>query len=72
MNFDQAKALRLQQWRSTLDDHDFRMENPEAHRQTLREMSATLASEGLIDDLQCFDMNENGECCLLARCRRVD
>ncbi|MFJ4542489.1 hypothetical protein ACIP1X_02625 [Pseudomonas sp. NPDC088885] len=58
MNFDQAKALRLQQWRSTLDDHDFRMENPEAHRQTLREMSATLASEGLIDDLQCFDMNE--------------
>ena len=58
MNFDQAKALRLQQWRSTLDDHDFRMENPEAHRQTLREMSATLASEGLIDELQCFDMNE--------------
>ena len=58
MNFDQAKALRLQQWRSTLDDHDFRMENPEAHRQTLREMSATLASEGLIDELQCFEMNE--------------
>jgi hypothetical protein len=21
MNFEQAKALRLQQWRSTLDDH---------------------------------------------------
>jgi hypothetical protein len=58
MNFDQAKALRLQRWRSTLDDHDFRMENPEVHRQTLREMSVALASEGLVDELQCFDMNE--------------
>ncbi|WP_150748603.1 hypothetical protein [Pseudomonas fluorescens] len=58
MNFDQAKALRLQQWRSTLDDHDFRMQNPEAHRQTLHEMSSTLVSEGLIDTLQQFDMNE--------------
>jgi hypothetical protein len=58
MNFDQAKALRLQRWRSTLDDHDFRMENPEVHRQTLREMTAALASEGLIDELQSFDMNE--------------
>jgi hypothetical protein len=58
MNFDQAKALRLQQWRSTLDDHDFRMQNPEAHRQTLHVMSATLVAESLIDDLQQFDMNE--------------
>ncbi|WP_256591047.1 MULTISPECIES: hypothetical protein [unclassified Pseudomonas] len=58
MNFDQAKVLRLQQWRSTLDDHDFRMENPEVHRQTLRAMAATLTSEGLIDELQCFDMCE--------------
>jgi len=58
MNFDQAKALRLQQWRSTLDDHDFRMQNPEAHRQTLHSMSATLFTEGLIDELQQFDMNE--------------
>jgi hypothetical protein len=58
MNFDLAKALRLQQWRSTLDDHDFRMQNPEAHRQTLHAMSATLAAEGLIDELQQFDMNE--------------
>jgi hypothetical protein len=58
MNFDQAKALRLQQWRSTLDDHDFRMQNPEAHRQTLHAMSATLAAERLIDELQQFDLNE--------------
>lgn len=58
MNFDQAKALRLQQWRSTLDDHNFRMQNPEAHRQTLHSMSATLVIEGLIDELQQFDMNE--------------
>jgi hypothetical protein len=58
MNFDQAKALRLQQWRSTLDDHDFRLQNPEAHRQTLHAMSATLLSEGVIDALQQFDMNE--------------
>jgi len=58
MNFDQAKALRLQQGRSTLDDHDFRMQNPEAHRQTLHTMSATLATEGLIDELQQFDTNE--------------
>jgi hypothetical protein len=58
VNFDQAKALRFQRWRSTLDDHNFRMENPEIHRQTLRELSAALASEGIIDELQCFDMNE--------------
>ncbi|WP_448144626.1 hypothetical protein [Pseudomonas silesiensis] len=58
MNFDQAKALRLQQWRSTLDDDAFRMQNPEAHRQTLHAMSTTLAVEGLIDTLQHFDMNE--------------
>jgi len=58
MNFDQAKALRLQQWRSTLDNHEFRMQNPEAHRQTLHAMSETLAAEGLIDRLEQFDMNE--------------
>jgi hypothetical protein len=58
MNFDQAKELRLQLWRSTLDDHDFRMQNPEAHRQTLHSMSAALAVEGLIDALQQFDMND--------------
>lgn len=58
MNFDQARALRLQQWRSTLDDRDFRMQNPEAHRETLHSMATTLATEGLIDQLQQFDMNE--------------
>ena len=58
MNFDQAKALRLQQWRSTLDDHDFRMQNPEAHRQHLHAMASTLAAEGLIDALEQYDMNE--------------
>lgn len=58
MNFDQAKVLRLQQWRSTLHDHDFRMQNPEAHRQTLHSMSSALVTEGLIDELQQFDLNE--------------
>ncbi|QAY88414.1 hypothetical protein [Pseudomonas arsenicoxydans] len=58
MNFDQAKALRLQQWRSTLDNQEFRMQSPEAHRQTLHSMSDTLAAEGLIDKLEQFDMNE--------------
>ncbi|WP_349631953.1 hypothetical protein [Pseudomonas abieticivorans] len=58
LNFDQSKALRLQQWHSTLDDHDFRMQTPEAHRQTLHAMSAALLSEGLIDVLQQFDLNE--------------
>jgi hypothetical protein len=58
MNFDQAKALRLQQWRSTLDNHEFRMQNAEAHRQTLHSMSETLAAEGLIDKLEQFDMDE--------------
>ena len=56
MNFDQAKAFRLQQCSSTPDDHDFRMQNPEAHRETLRSMAATLTAEGLIDQLQEFDM----------------
>ncbi|WLG91588.1 hypothetical protein [Pseudomonas cucumis] len=58
MNFDQAKALRLQQWRSTLDDHDFRMQNPEAHRQHLHSMTSTLVTEELIDTLEQFDMDE--------------
>lgn len=58
MNFDQAKALRLQQWRSTLDDHDFRMQNPEAHRQHLHSMASTLVAEGLIDALEQYNMNE--------------
>lgn len=58
MNFDQAKALRLRQWRSTLANHDFRMQNPKAYRQTLHAMSATLTAEGLIDELQRFDLNE--------------
>jgi hypothetical protein len=58
MNFDQAKALRLQQWRSTLNDHDFRMQNPEAHRQHLHSMASTLVVEGLIDTLEQYDMNE--------------
>jgi hypothetical protein len=58
MNFDQAKALRLHQWRSTLDDYDFRMQNPEAHRQTLHGMSSDLVTAGLIDEVQRFDLNE--------------
>jgi hypothetical protein len=58
MNFDQAKSLRLQRWRATLDDQDFRMQNPEGHRETLHEMAATLRDEALIDQLEQFDMNE--------------
>lgn len=58
MNFDQAKSLRLQRWRNTLDDQDFRMQNPEGHRETLHEMAAALHGEGLIDQLEQFDMNE--------------
>lgn len=58
MNFNQAKSLRLDRWRATLDDHDFRMQSPEAHRATLREMAMDLLSEGLIDELEQFDMNE--------------
>jgi hypothetical protein len=58
MNFGQAKALRMQRWRLTLDDKDFRMQNPEAHRETLHEMAAALFNEGLVDQLEQFDMNE--------------
>ncbi|MDF2794673.1 MAG: hypothetical protein K0S85_2426, partial [Pseudomonas orientalis] len=58
MNFNQAKSLRLDRWRATLDDHDFRMQSPEAQRGTLREMAMDLLSEGLIDELEQFDMNE--------------
>ncbi|MBK5373483.1 hypothetical protein JFT81_02385 [Pseudomonas sp. TH43] len=58
MNFDQAKTLRLKQWRATLDDQGFRMQNPEGHRETLHEMAAALHREGLIDQLERFDMGE--------------
>ncbi|MGZ9668069.1 hypothetical protein ACXX9E_18625 [Pseudomonas sp. GNP014] len=58
MNFDQAKVLRLQRWRATLDDRNFRMQNPEGHRATLYEMTSALLDEGLIDHLEQFDMNE--------------
>ncbi|MBP4000696.1 hypothetical protein [Pseudomonas koreensis] len=58
MNFDQAKSLRLQRWRATLGDHDFRMQNPEGHRENLREMAEALHAEGLIDQIEQFDMNE--------------
>lgn len=58
MNFDQAKALRLKKWREALEDQDFRMQNPEGHRETLHEMSAVLRTERLIDQLEQFDMNE--------------
>lgn len=34
------------------------MQNPEGHRETLHEMAATLRDEGLIDQLEQFDMNE--------------
>ncbi|WP_434569152.1 hypothetical protein [Pseudomonas sp. Z3-8] len=58
MNFEQAKALRIQRWRDTLDDHYFRMQNPEAHRSCLLEASARLAEERLIDRMQQFEMDE--------------
>ncbi|RON80999.1 hypothetical protein [Pseudomonas fluorescens] len=58
MNFDQAKTLRLQRWRATLDDQDYRMQNPEGHRETIHEMTAALLEEGLIDQLERFDMND--------------
>ncbi|EUB84868.1 hypothetical protein PMI25_001245 [Pseudomonas sp. GM30] len=34
------------------------MQNPEGHRETLHDMAAALHSEGLIDQLERFDMNE--------------
>ncbi|MHA3737888.1 hypothetical protein ACXR0M_19740 [Pseudomonas sp. Eth.TT006] len=58
MNFDQAKSIRLQRWRATLDDQDFRMQSPEGYRETLYAMAAALHTEGLIDQLEQFDMNE--------------
>ncbi|WP_447789239.1 hypothetical protein [Pseudomonas farris] len=58
MNFNQAKALRLQQWRSTLDTPSFQIQNPEAYRQTLHSMSQGLVDEGLIGKLEQFDMDE--------------
>jgi hypothetical protein len=58
MNFDQVKTLRLQQWRATLGDQDFRMQNPEGHRETLREMASALHSEGLIHQFEQFELNE--------------
>lgn len=58
MNFNQAKVFRIQLWRAALDDQDFRMQNPEGHRETLNEMAAALHAEGLIDPLEQFDMNE--------------
>lgn len=58
MNFEQAKELRLQQWRSTLDEQDLRMQNPEGHRETLHQMATTLRAEGLIGSLEMFDMTE--------------
>jgi hypothetical protein len=58
MNFEQAKSLRVERWRATLDDHDFRIQSPEAHRATLREMTLALMSEGLINQLEQLDMNE--------------
>lgn len=61
MNFNQAKAFRIQLWRTTLDDQNFRTQNPEGHRQTLDEMAAALHAEGLIDSLEQFDMNEMAE-----------
>lgn len=34
------------------------MQNPEGHRETLHEMAVALHAEGLIDQLEQFDMNE--------------
>jgi hypothetical protein len=58
MNFEQAKALRIQRWRDTLDDHDFRMQSPEAHRSSLLESSSRLVEEGIIDRIEQFEMDE--------------
>ncbi|MGN8276743.1 hypothetical protein ACLEJQ_22515 [Pseudomonas sp. SMV71] len=58
MNFEEAKAMRIAAWRSTLDDHEFRMSNPEAYRLSLHRCSARLAEEGLIDSLDQYDMDE--------------
>jgi hypothetical protein len=58
MNFEQAKALRIQQWRDTLDDHDFRLQNPEAYRSSLLSASARLTEERLIDQDDQFGMDE--------------
>lgn len=58
MNFEQAKALRIQQWRDALDNHQFRMQNPEAHRSCQLEISAQLAEERLIDRMEQFEMDE--------------
>ncbi|WP_159811723.1 hypothetical protein [Pseudomonas sp. 18058] len=58
MNFEMAKSIRLQRWHTTIADNDFRMQNPEGHRETLLEMAATLLREGLINPLERFDLKE--------------
>ncbi|WP_457967819.1 hypothetical protein M1D68_16770 [Pseudomonas sp. R4-84] len=58
MNFEQAKALGIKQWRDTLDDHDFRSQKPEAYRSSLLSASARLAEERLIDRDEQFGMDE--------------
>jgi hypothetical protein len=58
MNFEAAKALRIELWRKALDNQDFRMENPEAYRSCLIECSAQLAAEKLINRIEQYDMDE--------------
>ena len=48
----------MAKWRQHLDDHEFRMENPEAHRTICRAKSDEMLAAGAIDQMEKLEMDE--------------
>ena len=52
------KTEWMAKWRQHLDDHEFRMENPEAHRAICRSKSDDMLAAGAIDQMEKLEMDE--------------
>lgn len=58
MNPKELRTAWMAKWRKALDDHEFRMSNPEAYR-TLRHWDARdMLAAGVIDEMEKLEMDE--------------
>ncbi|WP_426136366.1 hypothetical protein [Pseudomonas sp. PWP3-1b2] len=54
----ELKKAWLAKWRALLDDNDFRMGSPEAHRVMCRWETRDMLEAGVIDQMEKFEMDE--------------
>jgi len=58
MNQTELKAAWTAKWRATIDDHEYRLSNPEAYRTNCHWEAREMLAAGIIDELEKLEMDE--------------